>query len=169
MGDYEFRDVPITGRAVKQLIVEHFCGGKAVERQEIIRTCVDKHIDRGGIRAKSKNSPISAFKSAATALRKLRLFEKAAHQGYWRVLVPEGFNRSEVALKKLVLYVRQNGICNGCKRPFDFRNHTVDHKIPDSNNDIDNLQLLCGGCNSMKGNRTHDYLLDKLKKDHIIS
>ena len=54
MGDYEFRDVPITGRAVKQLIVEHFCGGKAVERQEIIRTCVDKHIDRGGIRAKSK-------------------------------------------------------------------------------------------------------------------
>ena len=169
MSNYEFRDVPINGRAMRQLIVEHFCGGKAEERQEIIKTCVAAHISRGGITAKRENAPVGAFKSAMNDLRKLGLAEQAGHRSYWRVIIPAGSNRDEHTLKKLVLYARQNRICNGCEREFDFGNLTVDHKIPDGNNDLDNLQLLCGRCNSVKGNRSHAYLLDRLRRDGIIS
>ena len=33
----------------------------------------------------------------------------------------------------------------------------------------DNLQLLCAACNSTKGDRTQEYLIDKLREDNIIS
>ena len=52
------------------------------------------------------------------------------------------------------LYGRQEGVCNGCLVHFPFRNLTVDHIVPQShggNDHPDNLQLLCGACNSKKG------------------
>ena len=55
------------------------------------------------------------------------------------------------------LYGRQEGICNGCRVLFPFRNMTVDHIVPVSrggSDSLDNLQLLCGACNSMKGQRS---------------
>ena len=169
MGDYEFRDLPISVRALKQLIVEHFCDGRAAERKEIIKTCRAAHLDRGGIEAKDSKW-VGAFKGASTSLRKLGVFEKAAHQGYWRSIMPAGFKRGDkYALKKLQLYVGQDRYCNGCENPFDFGNLTVDHKMPNGNDNIDNLQLLCSRCNSVKGNRSQAYLLDKLKKSGIIS
>jgi site-specific DNA-methyltransferase (adenine-specific) len=65
------------------------------------------------------------------------------------------------------LFGQQEGKCNGCKVLFPFRNMTVDHIIPQSKggqNNPENLQLLCGACNSMKGNRPMEYLLAKLQK-----
>ena len=65
------------------------------------------------------------------------------------------------------LYGQQEGKCAGCKVLFPFRNMTVDHIIPKSKGGQDNeenLQLLCGACNSMKGNRDMAYLLAKLQK-----
>lgn len=65
------------------------------------------------------------------------------------------------------LYGQQEGYCNGCKEHFPFRNMTIDHKIPQSQrggDDIGNLQLLCGACNSLKGDRDMPYLLTELKK-----
>ena len=154
---------------MRQLIVELFWDKKATERQLIIKTCVAEHVRRGGIESRSERAPIGAFKSAMNDLTKLGLAEKAGHRSYWRVIVPAGSNRDERTSKKLVLYARQNGICNGCRNEFDFGNLTVDHKIPDGNNDMNNLQLLCGRCNSVKGNRTHAYLLERLRRDRIIS
>ena len=165
MGNYEFRDVPITRRAMRQLIVELFCDGKAMERKKIINTCVAEHIKRGGIEGKRKDGPSAAFKSATNDLRELGLAEKGGHWSYWRILIPAGSSTS----KKLALYAKQNGICNGCAKGFDSRNLTVDHKIPDGNDDMNNLQLLCGSCNSVKGDRTHVYLLDKLLSESIIT
>ncbi len=169
MSNYEFRDVPINRRAMRQLIVEYLVTGKAQERQEIVKKCQEKHVDRGGIKFKNPLAGIGVFKSAMNDLRKLGLVERAAHRGYWRDIMPAGSNRDARSLNKRALFARQNGICNGCKKEFDFGNLTVDHKIPDGNNDMDNLQLLCSRCNSVKGNRTHAYLLDKLRKDKIIS
>ena len=63
---------------------------------------------------------------------------------------------------KRYLYGEQGGYCNGCQEHFQLRHLTVDHIIPRSRggtNHISNLQLLCGSCNSTKGDRPHAYLL----------
>ena len=65
------------------------------------------------------------------------------------------------------LYGEQEGNCNGCRVHFPFVNLTVDHIIAQTKggtDHIDNLQLLCGYCNSLKGKRSHEQLLVSLKK-----
>ncbi len=66
-----------------------------------------------------------------------------------------------VANKKW-LYGEQGGYCNGCSTHFKAQNLTVDHIIPRAKGGTDhisNLQLLCGHCNSVKGDRPMDYLI----------
>ena len=56
--------------------------------------------------------------------------------------------------QKHTLFGLQEGVCNGCRIVFPFRNFTVDHIIPRSRGGTDhpdNLQLLCAACNSLKG------------------
>ena len=68
---------------------------------------------------------------------------------------------------KHVLFGRQEGLCNGCKVLFPFRNFTVDHVVPQSRggtDHLDNLQPLCGVCNSLKGDRPQEYLMSQLAK-----
>ena len=68
---------------------------------------------------------------------------------------------------KHVLYGQQEGLCNGCEVMFPFRNFTVDHVIPQSRggtDHLDNLQLLCGACNSVKGDRPQEHLIARLKE-----
>ncbi len=69
------------------------------------------------------------------------------------------------AKNKRLLYGEQGGYCNACETHFKLRNLTVDHIIPRSKggtDHIDNLQLLCGHCNSVKGDRGMEYLKAKL-------
>jgi len=57
--------------------------------------------------------------------------------------------------------------CNGCRSEFPFRNLTVDHIIPESRGGtehIENLQLLCGHCNSVKDDRPQEYLVARLRE-----
>ena len=57
------------------------------------------------------------------------------------------------------------GECNGCHTHFKLQNLTVDHIIPKPKGGTDhlgNLQLLCGHCNSVKGNPGQEYLIAKL-------
>ena len=66
---------------------------------------------------------------------------------------------------KIKLYGEQGGHCNGCSEHFLPQNLTVDHIIPKSKGGTDhltNLQLLCGYCNSVKGDRGQEYLIAKL-------
>ena len=65
------------------------------------------------------------------------------------------------------LFGKQEGRCAGCRVAFPFRNFTVDHKIPQSKggaDHFDNLQLLCGACNSTKGTGTQAELLASLAR-----
>lgn len=66
---------------------------------------------------------------------------------------------------KTALYGEQGGHCNGCAEHFRPQNLTIDHIIPRSKGGTDhvqNLQLLCGHCNSVKGDRGQAYLIARL-------
>ena len=69
------------------------------------------------------------------------------------------------------LFGKQEGRCGGCRVAFPFRNFTIDHVIPQSqggSDHFDNLQLLCGACNSVKGDRPNAALLATLKDRGIL-
>lgn len=64
------------------------------------------------------------------------------------------------------LYGRQGGHCTGCRTHFEARHLEVDHIIAVSRGGTDhlqNLQLLCGNCNRVKGDRGMEYLRLKLQ------
>ena len=68
---------------------------------------------------------------------------------------------------KKTLYGEQSGYCAGCKTHFQARNLDIDHKIPKAKGGTDhkdNLQLLCGNCNSIKGDRDMLYLMSQLEQ-----
>ena len=72
---------------------------------------------------------------------------------------------------KNTLYGHQAGDCNGCRDHLKMRHLDVDHIIPRKHggtDDIENLQLLCGHCNSIKGDRTQEYLISRLKEMGIL-
>lgn len=64
-------------------------------------------------------------------------------------------------------YGKQNGDCNGCGEHFNHARHFhIDHIHPKSKDGswvLENLQMLCGSCNSIKGDRPMEYLLKTIK------
>ena len=86
----------------------------------------------------------------------------------FRTDVPEREDVEKVNVTKDIkdtLFVLQEERCNGCLHQFPKRSLTRDHIVPKSKGgqDVDsNLQLLCGFCNSTKGDRTQEYLLKRL-------
>ena len=81
-------------------------------------------------------------------------------------LLSERQVRKARAKHKEALYGEQGGLCLGCGEHFRPQNLEVDHIIPRSKggaDHIDNLQLLCGHCNRVKGDRGMEYLRVKLQ------
>ena len=69
------------------------------------------------------------------------------------------------ATYKNELYGEQAGICRGCGEWFRIENFHIDHIVPRKHGGTDhreNLQLLCGHCNSRKGTGTMSELMTKL-------
>ncbi len=82
----------------------------------------------------------------------------------------ELLNLKNPKIKKKVsesFYGTQTGNCNGCHKHFDHPRHFhIDHIYPQNHGGVSvwqNLQLLCGGCNSIKGDRPMEYLLATIK------
>ena len=68
---------------------------------------------------------------------------------------------------KHTLFGEQEGLCAGCYHPFPFRNFTIDHvvaRVRGGTDHLDNLQLLCNACNSMKGTRSQAEFRAELKR-----
>ena len=73
---------------------------------------------------------------------------------------------------KHVLYGEQEGRCGGCRTPFEFRHFEVDHVVPQAHggtDHIDNLQLLCGHCNRVKGSHPQEYLVARLAESGLVA
>ena len=73
---------------------------------------------------------------------------------------------------KHVLYGQQEGLCGGCKLHLPFKLFEVDHVVPQSKggtHHMDNLQLLCGSCNKIKGDKSQEYLIAQLKQTDLLS
>ncbi len=73
---------------------------------------------------------------------------------------------------KHTLFGLQEGLCAGCNIHFPFRNMTIDHVVPQSKggtDHIENLQLLCNACNSMKGTKTQAEFIVALKEAGLSS
>ena len=71
---------------------------------------------------------------------------------------------------KIVLYGTQAGNCNGCGTHFMQQHLTVDHIIATTKggtDHIENLQLLCNHCNSLKGDRPMEYLRARLAREWV--
>ena len=85
--------------------------------------------------------------------------------------VPKRTDRGKVLpyrTHKHTLFGRQEGLCNGCRHSFPFRNFTIDHRVPRAKgggDHLENLQLLCGACNSTKGDREHAFLIATLRRE----
>ncbi len=70
------------------------------------------------------------------------------------------------AENKRKLYGEQEGNCAGCHTHFEARHLEIDHIIAKGKGGTDhleNLQLLCGSCNKIKGDRGMEYLRAKLQ------
>ena len=70
------------------------------------------------------------------------------------------------AANRKALYGEQGGDCAGCDDHFEPRHLEVDHIIARKRGGTDhlgNLQLLCGNCNRIKGDRGMEYLRAKLQ------
>ena len=112
--------------------------------------------------------------AATLVLRRLRadrgpLFDDVLH----RMDIPQRTDLGDLPSyrsHKHVLYGKQEGICAGCQVLFAFRNFTIDHIIPrrrGGTDHLDNLQLLCGACNSMKGTDSQEAFIARLKREGI--
>ena len=80
-------------------------------------------------------------------------YTKGAGEVIHRVDVPSRKGR-RTACYKDVLYGKQAGNCNGCCHHFEYRHLEMDHVVPKAKGGPDtdeNLQLLCGNCNRIKG------------------
>ena len=163
MEKYKYRGRPISFQIMKDLICEKFANEQVEKRANIIKICEEEHVKRGGTKSEVETTS-SVFKSVVKALIESGDIESAG-AGYWRRV--QRSNKEDKLLNFNKLYDKQNGLCNACKQEFKSRNLTLDQIIPRGGYHIGNLQLLCGACNSVKGDRSNSYLLDKLKQDGI--
>ena len=97
-------------------------------------------------------SPLAATLVKSRLQKDMKMFYEVHH----REDIPRRTDLGDLPNYKThrhTLYGRQEGTCGGCQVMFPFRNMTVDHIVPQSrggNDHLDNLQLLCGACNSTK-------------------
>ncbi len=138
----------------KDMVLDPFCG--------CATTCVAaEKLDRQWVGVDISEKAAELVKNRIKKELGILLF-KPIH----RYDVPTDRNGKRSKNIKHILYGKQEGICTGCLTNFPFQNFEVDHIVPQSKGGSDadeNLQLLCGYCNKVKGDRTQDYLISQVR------
>lgn len=86
------------------------------------------------------------------------------------VFTDSGIDDCTSEIKK-TLFMKQRGICNGCKGFKRARYLEIDHIIPKAKGGGDeksNLQLLCITCHGVKGTGTMEEMMEKLREKKMI-
>ena len=146
------------------IVLDPFCG--------CATTCIAaEELDRKWIGIDLSSKAETLIKQRLHSEYPLDQYTEKASQLIVRDKPPVIHGTSSKNIKEL-LYGQQKGLCNGCNVHFQYRNLTIDHKMPRSKGgaDIDeNKQLLCGSCNSIKGSRLDtDQLKAELIRQKII-
>lgn len=98
-------------------------------------------------------------------------FTKGAGEVIHSTKPPQQIAKRSPCIKN-TLFGKQHGYCNGCKHDYNYKDLEVDHIVPKvqgGQDRDDNLQLLCGHCNRVKGGKlTMAELKARLKKLGII-
>ena len=108
-------------------------------------------------------------KAAELVERRMRDELGLFYQGAHRTDVPRRTDMGKLPpyrSHRQTLYGQQEGNCAGCASHFEARHLEVDHIISrrkGGTDHVDNLQLLCGSCNRVKGDRGMEYLRVKLQ------
>ena len=108
-------------------------------------------------------------KAAELVERRMRDELGMFYQGAHRTDIPRRTDLGQLPAyrtHKTALYGEQEGNCAGCGDHFHARHLEVDHIIARGKGGTDhigNLQLLCGSCNRIKGDRGMEYLRVKLQ------
>ena len=108
-------------------------------------------------------------KAAELVDRRMRDVLGLFYQGAHRTDIPKRTDLGKLPpyrSHRNTLYGLQEGDCAGCASHFEARHLEVDHIISrrkGGTDHIDNLQLLCGSCNRIKGDRGMEYLRVKLQ------
>ena len=143
---------------VGDMVIDPFCG------------CATTLVAADGLKRKWVGIDISE-KAADLVVKRVH-----EAQGLWRKIInrkdlPQRTDLGDIPTyncseNRQKLYGIQGGNCAGCKTHFETRHLEVDHIISRAKggtDHIDNLQLLCGNCNRIKGDRGMEYLKVKLQ------
>ena len=86
-----------------------------------------------------------------------------------RTDVAQGF-QVEPRERAMLLYGLQEGYCWGCRDHFKYRNMTQDHIVAQDlggQDHFQNLQLMCGACNSKKGTKSMPVFIQQLEAEGL--
>ena len=114
-------------------------------------------------------SPLAAKLVNLRMEKELGIFGQHTH----RTDIPRRTDQGDLLSYKThrhTLYGHQEGHCGGCQVMFPFRNMTVDHVVAQAkggSDHLDNLQLLCGACNSMKDVHSQEEFIARMKTEGL--
>ena len=147
------------------IVFDPFCGcaTACVAAQELDRKWIGIDVEK-----QAKDLVVQRLSTANELFSQFTHLEKPPVRTDIEIL---DLKKNKAAIKEQ-LYKQQKGICVGCENEYLVKDFHIDHEIPKSKggqDNIENLQLLCKNCNSVKGDRPMQYLLARINRIREVS